>query len=302
MRAWLRHHRQSLAATLARLARQPGATLLNIAAIGVALALPLGAYVVLENGRSLARQVAGDPQLTVFLAPDATRADADRIAVELKRAPGVRGARFVPRDEALAELKRIEGVEAIAGALKANPLPDAFVVDLVPGQAAAAEALAARAREFPKVAQVQLDATWVKRLEGLLALGRTAVGVLAAFLAVGLVAVTFNTVRLQILTQAAEIEVSRLVGATDGHIRRPFLYLGGLLGGLGGIAAVAAVAGAIRAMNTDVALLAASYGSGFRLAMPPIADIVSVLAFAAALGWMGAWLSVSRHLQRPASS
>ncbi len=297
MRAWLRHHGQSLGATLVRLARQPGATLLNVAAIGVALALPLGAYVLLDNGRVLARQVAGDPQMSVFLAHDAGRADLDRVAAELKRAPGVRGVRFVPRDEALAELKRLEGMGDIAAALKTNPLPDAYVVDLVPGQAGAAEALAARMREFPKVAQVQLDATWVKRLEALLGLGRTAVAVLAAFLAIGLVAVTFNTVRLQILTQATEIEVSRLVGATNGYIRRPFLYLGTLLGLLGAVAAVLAVAGSVTALNADVARLAASYGSGFRLAMPGLADLVSVLAFAGALGWLGAWLSVSRHLR-----
>lgn len=297
MKTWLRHHWQSLAATLARLARQPGATLLNVAAIGVALALPLGAYVLLDNGRSLARQVTGDPQMSVFLAQDATRADADKVGAELKRATGVRAARFVPRDEALAELKQVEGVGDIAAALKSNPLPDAFLVDLVPGEGAAAEALAARLREFPKVAQVQLDATWVKRVEALLGLGRTAVALLAGFLAVGLVAVTFNTVRLQIMTQAAEIEVSRLVGATDGYIRRPFLYLGGLLGLLGGVLAVGAVAGSMDALNGDVARLAASYGSGFRLAMPGIADLASVLAFAAALGWLGAWLSVSRHLR-----
>jgi cell division transport system permease protein len=297
MRTWLRHHRQSLAATLARLARQPGATLLNVAAIGVALALPLGAYTLLDNGRSLARHVGGDPQMSVFLAQDASRADAEKVAAELKRAAGVRAVRFVPRDEALAELKRAEGVGELAAALKSNPLPDAYVVDLVPGQAPAAEALAARLREFPKVAQVQLDATWIKRLDALLGLGRTAVAVLTAFLATGLVAVTFNTVRLQIVTQAAEIEVSRLVGATDGYIRRPFLYLGGLLGLLGGVAAILAVAGSVSALNGDVGRLATSYGSDFRLGLPGPADLASVLCFAGALGWAGAWLSVSRHLR-----
>jgi cell division transport system permease protein len=136
----------------------------------------------------------------------------------------------------------------------------------------------------------------VKRLEAILAAGRTAVAVLATFLAIGLVAVTFNTVRLQILTQAAEIEVSRLVGASDGYIRRPFFYLGALLGVLGGLVAIAGVAGAIAALNTDVGRLAEAYGSGFRLGLPDWTDQAALIVFAAILGSLGAYLSVSRHL------
>lgn len=297
MKVWLRHHWLSLASTLGRLARQPLATALNVAAIGVALALPFGGYVLLDNGRMLARHVAGDPQMTVFLSLDATRADAERIGAEIRRAAGVRGMRFVPRDEAFAELKRSEGIGDIVAALRSNPLPDAYVVDLDPGQAAAAESLAVRLRQSPAVDQVQLDSAWVKRLDALIGLGRAAVAVLATFLAIGLVAITFNTVRLQIVTQAQEIEVSRLVGATAGYVRRPFLYLGALLGGLGGVVAAAAIAVAVATLNGDIARLAATYGSSFRLSMPAVTDQVSLVVFAATLGWMGAYLSVSRHLR-----
>lgn len=297
MKAWLRHHVQSFATTLSRLARQPVATLLNAAAIGVALALPLGAYVLMDNGRTLARDLTGTPQMSVFLATDAGKADAEKVEAELKRAAGIRRVRFVPRDQALADLKRTEAFADIVATLKTNPLPDAYVVDLEPGQADASEALAARLREFPKVAQVQLDAAWVRRLEALLGVGRTAVAILATFLAVGLVAVTFNTVRLQIVTQAAEIEVSRLIGATDDHIRRPFLYLGAMMGVLGGVLAIGAVAISIRVLNDDIIKLATTYGSAFRLALPAGVDLAAVVAFAAALGWTGALLSVSRHLR-----
>jgi cell division transport system permease protein len=297
MKAWLRHHWLSLASTLGRLARQPLATALNATAIGVALALPFGGYVLLDNGRTLARHVSGDPQMAVFLSLDATRADVERIGAELKRAAGVRSARFVPRDEAFAELKASEGVGDVVAALRTNPLPDAYVVDLDPGQAAAAETLAERLRQLSTVDRVQLDSTWMKRLDAIIGLGRTAVAVLAVFLAIGLVAVTFNTVRLQIVTQAQEIEVARLVGATDGYVRRPFLYLGALLGALGGGAAAAAIAVAVAALNGDVARLAATYGSSFRLVLPGAADQLSLVAFAAGLGWLGAYLSVSRHLR-----
>lgn len=296
MRAWLRHHAQSLGATVRRLARTPFATTLNALVIGVTFALPLGAWVLVVNLERLAGHLGGDPQLSVFLASDAGRSDAARVEAALKGAPGVRSFRFVPKDEALAEMKRAAGLAEIAASLGSNPLPDAFVVALMPSDAAAAEHLAANLRAVPKVAHVQLDSAWVKRLEALLRLGTVAVGLLAVLLAFGLVAVTFNTIRLQILTQRDEIEVSKLVGATDAYVRRPFYYQGAFVGLGGGLTALALVAGSVAVLNGEVARLAATYGSGFRLELPHLGDLAAVLAFSAALGWCGAFLSVSRHL------
>jgi cell division transport system permease protein len=296
MKAWLRHHVHSFGATVRRLARTPFATALNTLVIGVTLALPLGAWVLVANLERLAGHLGADPQLSVFLATDAMRADAARIESVLKGAHGVRSLRFVPKDEALAEMKRAEGLAGIADSLASNPLPDAFVVALVPGDAEAAERLAAELRTAPKVAHVQFDAAWVKRLDAMLRLGGVAVGLLAALLAFGLVAVTFNTVRLQIVTQRDEIEVSKLIGATDAYVRRPFFYQGMLIGLAGGLAAVALVAGTVAVLNGEVARLAATYGSDFRLRLPNLGDLATVLAFSSALGWCGAFLSVSRHL------
>jgi cell division transport system permease protein len=296
MNAWLRHHGRSLAATLRRLARSPGAAALNVLAIGVALALPLGAWVVLANAQRLAGHVTGDPQLAVFMAPDAARADAARVEAAVANAPGVRRHRFVPKDQALAELKQAEGAREIAAMLGANPLPDAVIVELAPGDAPAAEQLAVELRKLPKVALVQLDALWLQRLDALLRLGATAVALLAGVLAVGMIAVTFNTVRLQIVTQQAEIEVSRLVGATTSYIRRPFVWQGTVTGLIGGLVALGLVAGGVELLNGEVTRLAATYGADFRLVLPPMADLVACLAFAGALGWAGAYLSVSRHL------
>jgi len=296
MRTWLRHHAQSLAATLRRLARSPGATALNVLAIGVALALPLGAWVVLANAERLAGHAAGDPQLAVFMTIDAARADAARVEAAVANAPGVRRHRFVSRDQALAELRQAEGAREIAGTLGSNPLPDAVIVDLVPGSGPAAERLAAELRQLPKVALVQLDAQWLQRLEALLRLGTAAVALLAGLLAVGMVAVTFNTVRLHIVTQQAEIEVSRLVGATASYVRRPFVWQGTVIGLAGGLVALGLVAASVQFLNGEVARLAATYGSDFRLVLPPAGDLAACLGFAGALGWVGAYLSVSRHL------
>ena len=297
MIAWLRHHRTSFVQTLARLAQAPAATLLNVLVIGIALALPLGGYCVLANVQVLAGHVSTDPQISVFIAADATRRDISGIEDRIRTARGVKALRFVSRENALADLKRDPAVAELAATLRDNPLPDAFVVGVADGDAATVERLQRDFRALPKVAHVQVDSAWIQRLDALLRLGRTTVVLLATLLGVALVAVTFNTIRLQIVTHAEEIEVSRLVGATDAYVRRPFFYLGSILGALGGAAALAIVFTALAVVNRDLGPLGALYGTALSLDLPGWRASGATLALAAALGWLGAYLSVSRHLR-----
>jgi cell division transport system permease protein len=296
VRAWLQHHVLSFAQTLARLARSPFATALNVVAIGVALALPLGAYCLLGNLESVSRKVPVEPQLSVFLAGDAAKADIAAVEARLKAAGGVRDVRFVSRDTALDELSRTAGMRDVIASLRRNPLPDAFVVTLAASDPALADSLELQFKSLGKVAHVQADSAWVRRLDALLRLGRTAVVLLSALLGLALIAVTFNTIRLQILTQRDEIELCRLIGATHAYIRRPFLYLGSLLGLLGGVAALAIVLAALAVLNRDLVQLAPLYGSDLRLRFPNLEEMLAALASSVALGWLGAYLSVSRHL------
>src|SRR6266581_1251933 len=226
LRAWLQHHRFSFAQTVSRLAGAPVATFLNMLVIGVALALPLGGYTVLGNLEPFSRNVSTESQLSVFLAADAAKNDAAAIEARLKGAQGVRAVRFVDRNSALTGLKRSPGMAEVIATLRDNPLPDAFVVTLAASDPELAERLERQFRALPKVAHVQVDSAWLRRLDTLLRLGRTTVALLGALLGLALVAVTFNTIRLQILTQRDEIEVSRLIGATRAYVQRPFIYLG----------------------------------------------------------------------------
>jgi cell division transport system permease protein len=293
--AWLRQHWQTFIQTLARLAGNPFASALNVTVIGVALALPLGGYMLLQNLGTVTRQATGNPQVSLFLAPDAGKADIAAIEAKLKQMPGVRSLRFIPREQALAGLKRSENMAEVIAALQSNPLPDAFVIE-AGGRASDLEKMEPELKALPKVAHVQLDSAWVKRLETLVALGRTAVLILTTLLALGLVAVTFNTIRLQILTQKDEIEVSKLIGATDAFIRRPFFYLGFIQGTLGALAALAIVYLCMHILNRSILELAQLYGSDFRLGFFGLPDCLALLSFAAMLGWLGAYMSVSRHL------
>lgn len=296
MMAWFTAHRLAFTGTLGRLAGAPLTTLFNIAVIGTALALPTGFYVLLANLQGLAQQYAPEPQVSLFLAADAAAADVRAIENRLKAHTGVASFRFVPRAQALESLRTRAGLADLLAGLAHNPLPDAFVVIPAAGNASALEALRSELRAWPRVAEVHVDSDWARRLDNLLAIGRYAVLMLAAALAFALVAITFNTIRLQILTQRDEIEVSKLIGATDGYIRRPFLYLGTLIGGSGGLAAWIMVWGALQIFNRQLGALAELYGIPLALTHLSATDSAYTLLFAAWLGWFGAWLSVRRHL------
>ena len=284
MSAWLRQHRQALSSALRRL------SLLNALVIGIALALPAGGYALLESLRPAGTRLALEPRVSLFLEPQVRRADAEALGKRLRADPRVAAVRFVSREEALKEMASVQGLSEVIGALGRNPLPDAFVVTVK-------EDIAGELAKLPGVAHVQADAVWARRLAAAAAILELGIALLAALLGAGLVAVTFNTIRLQILTQRAEIEVSKLIGATDGFIRRPFYYLGLLQGLVGGAVALALIAVALALLNREVRVLAESYGSSFRFGFLSAAEALAVVLFAGLLGWLGAQLSVSRHLR-----
>ena len=296
MKSWLRQHRQAIAAAFGKLAAQKPAAMLNALVIGIALALPAGGYALLSSLRNVSLGSALEPQLSVFLRADTARPAAEALGARLKADARMGAVRFVSREQALKELQATEGLAEVVAALSRNPLPDAFVLRPISADAAQLDALAKELLAMPGVAHVQVDSAWARRLGALAGTARLAVALLATLLAFGLVAITFNTIRLQILTQRAEIEISKLIGATDTFIRRPFFYLGALQGFAGGVVALVILRAGLAALNIGVAELAATYGSSFRLEPLSLSDSAAVVLFTVALGWFGTLLSVSKYL------
>jgi cell division transport system permease protein len=289
-------HLRVLHYTLRRLLLTPNATLLNILIIGIALSLPVGGYVLLKSVQTLGSKIAGTPQISVFLAAGTGTADIERIGDKLKQHGGIKSIEFVSREVALKKLQQSTGMSDVIGGLSQNPLPDAFVIYPKDGNVKALEALRDELKTWQHFEHVQLDSAWIHKLEALLDFGRMAVAILAALLSFALIAITFNTIRLQILTRREEIEVAKLIGATDAFIRRPFLYFGLTQGLLGGIAAWLLVAISLQLLNHQVGNLTQLYASNFSLQHLSLADSVTLLGFSAYLGWLGAWFSVSQHL------
>jgi cell division transport system permease protein len=296
MKNWWTAHRRSITATLQRIRRAPVSSLLSTVVIGVALSLPAGMYVVLENMKQLMQQVDTHPQMSIFLKREANRNDLSTIEFKLKQSSSVQKYLLVSRDQALADMRKNSELATILDNLKQNPLPDTFIVWPKNESMESLEALQKEFKQWSGVAQVQLDAIWIKRVALLFKLARLVVFMLAAVLSIALVAVTFNTIRLQVLMRRDEIEVSQLIGATAGFIRRPFLYYGALQALMGGLLAWLLIAVSLYCLNFPLSELTALYGVQFKLQHFNLSDSLSFLVFAAALGWAGAWLSVSHCL------
>ncbi|MCF8150607.1 MAG: permease-like cell division protein FtsX [Burkholderiaceae bacterium] len=296
MRVWLAHHLDATRRALRKLAAAPINTLLFLLAIGVALALPAVGQMLLANASHLTDSTPSAPQISVFMTHGAeTRAVAE-VEGRLRKHAGVKQLRFLPKDETLTRLKKNPDLRDVINALPGNPFPDAFIVTPGDGSHAAMEGLAIEFRQWPKVEHVQLDSDWVRRLDALLKLGRTAVMLLAALLGCGLVAISFSIIRMQILTHRAEIEVSQLLGATEGYIRRPFLYYGVLLGSGGGFVAWLLVGAVALWLQGPLSELAHLYDLTFELQTLNLRDSALLLGLSATLGWCGAMVSLRQQL------
>ncbi|MCS0582636.1 permease-like cell division protein FtsX [Massilia pinisoli] len=304
MNIWFRQHRFALGAALSHVRKAPGSFLFNVLVVAVALALPFAGVTLLDNVRPLSEELSVDPELSLFLKADTPRDQAQALAPQLQRI--LHGSRakvtFVPREQALASLKEKSGLTDVIETLGDNPLPDSYVMKLEGftsrADAARVDGIAEQMRALPGVDSVQVDSAWVKRLAALLGVLRLALLLLAVTLGVVVIAVVFNTIRLQVLTQREEIAVSKLLGATDNFIHRPFYYTGALLGLCAGTVALGAVTLALRPLNTAIAEFARLYASEFQLAPLPPLGMAGLLAISAGLGLVGAMLSVQRHLAR----
>lgn len=292
----MRQHIQVLVATLRRLLAAPVSSALNIIIMGIAISLPVGLYVLLQNVQDLSVRVSGTPQISVFMSTKASKGEIAQIGNRLAQQPGIGRTEFVPRAQALQQLKQNSGLADVITGLAENPLPDAFIAYPKTSDPKLLESLRDEVSTWPHVAHVQLDSSWARKLDAMVSLVRMGVLVLAVLLSIALVAITFNTIRLQILTKRDEIEISKLIGATDAFIRRPFLYFGFVQGVAAGIAAWAIIAGSLALLNVKLTAVAHMYGSSLTLHYLGVGDSFSLLLFAGYLGWLGAWLSVSQHL------
>ncbi|SDW62487.1 permease-like cell division protein FtsX [Nitrosomonas communis] len=298
MKLWLSQHWQALSRALRQLANTPLSSLLSIIVIGIAFSLPLGIYTMLGNLQAISSDTANTPQLSIFLKLNASQADIENVNSKLEEFPNIASFQFISKEIALQQLQQESSLNEMVNNLPKNPLPDAFIINLQQILPDELEDIRAVIKKWPEIEHVQVDTDWARRVDALLRLGQLAVVMLAVVLGFALIIVVFNTIRLQILTKRDEIEVIKLIGATDSFIRRPFLYFGTIQGMAGAAAGWLLIALCIQAINESLVELTQLYATDFHLNYLSLDDSLSLLIFSALLGWLGARLSVAQHLSQ----
>lgn len=297
MSSWLAHHFASFTDALRRLLQTPFATAFTALAVGVAITLPVGMYLTLKNIDYLAGDLPTQPEISLFIAEKSSQAERGAIKQKLDTHPSIGKHRFVSSEAALERLSA-QGLTGITAGLDKNPLPDAWILNPKQGGPAEMEALRKELAALPGVESVHADSVWAERLQAMLRVGQHVVLLLTTLFGLALVAIASNAIRSQILARREEIEVSRLIGATDRYIRRPFLYYGALQGATGALAALAILTLLGIALGGPVSELANLYGSPFRLVPLDVTEGSLLFGGATLFSWLGAWISVGRTLRK----
>lgn len=298
MTAWMRQHALALGDALRRLAAQPLASVVSILVLALAIALPVIAAIALRSIGAATSGLDTDPHVNVFVALEATPAEVRGIEQALKVHPDALSVRFIPRAQAFEELKSTTHLAEILATLDHNPLPDAFTLRIRPDAVDRIAALRDDIARIPKVDQVLADFEWSQRLARWVRFGDRMLVVLALVLAAAVTFIVGHLIRLQVLTRREEIEVSQLIGATAADVRRPLLYHGVLQGALAGAAAIALAGGIAAWARQEMRALAPNYSVELKLVFLDPISIGAVVLLAAALGFVGSWVAVSRELRR----
>ena len=291
---WLDQHLYSVVSSLGRAVRRPWATLLTVGVMAVAFALPLGLWLALQNVGHFAGDVQQSREIDLFLTPETPVARAQALAETLRARDDVASVELRTPDQGLAEFRQRSGLADSLDLLDGNPLPALLVVVPEGDEARLVAALEA----LPETDLLQHDAAWRERLTGWMGFGERLTWVLAALFGLGALLVVGNTVRLDLQSRREEIGVLQLLGASDGFIRRPFVYLGAWYGLAAGALALGLLTLAALALRDPLAALARSYGSPFVLSgLDPLGAALVVLA-ATIVGWLGAWLVTGHFLRQ----
>lgn len=298
VQAWWKHHHSSARDSLARLLATPLQTLMTVMVVAIAVALPATLLTILDNVQQVGERWDSSPKLSAFVNPMAQQRAIDVLISDLEQDADIEAVEFIPADQALRDFQERSGFSEVLNILDENPLPHTIVVTPKLSSTTPTQLLILKERieQEAVVQEVDMDMDWVRRLKAIMAVGEKMVLGLATLLCLGVLLSIGNTIRLAIENRREEIIIAKLVGATDGFVRRPFLYTGAWYGALGGILASFLVTIGFALLGGSVSVLSSSYSSDFRLAGLGVSGVLSLMFISVSLGLFGAWLAVGRHL------
>jgi cell division transport system permease protein len=298
--AWFNQQTNAVKFSMERLWFNPLSTWITLAAIAIALSLPTSLHLLLKNLQTLTADKREVPTISLFLKQNVAEQHAKDLAELVSGLPEVENVNVVTKDEALAKFSKITGFAKTLETLTDNPLPNVLVItprlNLLGDMNLDAEGFSAKLKKYPEVDDVQIDVEWIQRLRAILSIAERIVVVVGVLLGLTVLLVVGNTIRLDIENRKDEIRVTRLIGATNSYIRRPFIYGGIWFGLFGGILSLVIVHLALLFLVKPVGELADLYGSTFTLSGVDVLMTLEILAASSLLGIIGAWLAVGRYL------
>ena len=296
MNTWLNHHSQAIKLVLSRMRNNKLSTLMICLVVAVAMCIPGLFYVGVDHLSTLTNHMQDETEISLFLKLDASADTLAEIDKLLAKNEAIKQFRLVTKDDAWKKLKSQSDANNAVYQLTKNPLPDAFFIQAKSTDPEALEKLRNELQNIKGVEQALLNTEWAKRLATILTLGKKIILFIAILLAIALLVIIGNTVRMQILTQKDEIEVSKLMGATTSFIKTPFLYAGILYGLFGGLLAILMIAGVIEIFNYSVAQISRLYSSDFSLSLFNTNLFFTIIGSATIIGWVGSYLAVTRSI------
>ncbi len=295
---WTTRHLQAMLSSLGRLTRTPLSTLMTVAVLSIALAFPAGLKILLDNVQRLSGSLDNSANISIFLKQDIADADYEKLTEQLMGKDGIASVQLITPEEALEEFRSNSGFAEALDALDSNPLPAVMIITptLNHSSPESAEALVEDLRQMPEVDIAQLDLQWVRRFQALTEIAARGVVLLASLLALAVLLIIGNTIRLEIQNQKDEIEITKLIGGTNAFIRRPFLYSGFWYGLFGGLLGWILVSINMWLLADPVKKLSGLYHSNFTLSSIDTTSLLVLIISGAILGLFGSWIAVARHL------
>jgi cell division transport system permease protein len=296
---WLTRHASTSVGALGRLVRQPFSSLMIILVIAVTLALPAALNLVVRNAQSISGSWNNALDFSVYMQRGLPVDEAEGLARLIAQRADVETVRLITADQALEDFKGQSGFGEALDHLSENPLPHTLVVR--PSAANTGQSIILLQEELgnlPEAELVQVDTEWVQRFHAILDIVRQAIRIGGSLLGIAIVVIIGNTIRLDIQNRRDEIEVTKLIGASNAFVRRPFLWSGFWYGLFGGLLALALVQYGLYLLEQPVARLAGLYQSGIAVIALGVNESLSIVGIGVALGLSGSWFAAARHMRR----
>ena len=297
--SWSLHHLQSMLFSLGKLYKSPASTLMTIAVIAITLSLPSSFYLFLKNIKHISGDIRSSTQITLYLKKSTSKNAALKLKKELLSFPNIASVDFLSKDDALKQFKKSSGLASSIDQLKSNPLPHTLIVQ--PNEYADTliiKTLLSKLDAFEDVNNAKMDTEWINRLFSILTIIERAIIIITLLFGFAVLLIVGNTIRLDIQNRAKEITVIKLVGATDAYIRRPFLYGGIWYGLLGGLFSWLIVMLSALLLSGPIQNLSLLYQAKIDIFLFTFSEFVLLVLASTALGLIGSWIAVSKHLNQ----